>query len=143
MIRALSLLPALLAASLAAAEPAPRWVLLDAAGQPAAVAYAADSPGPGWQRSDTLVVAPRVPTSVLPVAWRRAMRATPAPDGSGPDALVWLLAQSMSVDQRDALEYMVRAERGDLLAAGLPAAFVDAVMLRAAAYPGSDPVYGP
>jgi hypothetical protein len=86
--------------------------------------------------------------SVLPVALRKALRNTPAPLGGG-DALAYVLGVLASPgleDARDAFEYMVRAERADMIALGGPLGFdaeaVDAVLALAATYPGSDARWG-
>lgn len=87
--------------------------------------------------------------SVLPVALRRALRATPSPSGEG-HALAYVLAALSSPgyeEPRDAFEYMVRALRADLLELGFALGFgvaqIDAVLALAATYPGSDAVMGP
>lgn len=86
--------------------------------------------------------------AVLPVAFRRALRATPAPTGNAPHALAYVLgalAQPGLEDARDAFEYAVRMERADLLglgaALGFSGAQIDAVLALAASYPGSGAVY--
>jgi hypothetical protein len=74
--------------------------------------------------------------SVLPVAFRWAARRIPLEVGTVMDAV---LAQAAAdPDYADALEYAVRIERADLLAAGMPAELVDAVLELAATRPGSD-----
>lgn len=92
---------------------------------------------------------PQVVLSVLPVALRRALRATPSPSGEG-HALAYVLAALSSPGYEaecDAFEYMVRALRADLLALGSALGFdvpqIDAVLALAATYPGSDAVMGP
>jgi hypothetical protein len=93
---------------------------------------------------------PTVVLSVLPVALRRALRNTPAPGGGAPNALAYVqgaLATPGLEDAADAFEYMVRAERADMVALGGPLGFpvevVDAVLELAATYPGADAVRGP
>lgn len=108
-----------------------------------------------WQAAGGVPDAPAPPgpdvvLSVLPVALRRALRNTPAPGGGAPNALEHVLAaltQPGLEDVRDAFEYMVRAERADMVALGGPLGFpveaVDAVLALASSYPGSDARVGP
>lgn len=81
--------------------------------------------------------------SVLPVAFRKAARATPAPGAkAGTSLLAAMLAQA-DEDAREAIEYAVRMERADLVEGGMPEALADAVLALAATYPGSDAVLEP
>lgn len=115
--------------------PAPDWRVVDGVAVPAEPAEA-EPPT-------------RVIYSLLPVALRRALRATPAPEGSG-NALDYVLAALATPgmeDARDAFEYMVRAERADMVSLGAALGFeeeaIDAVLALAATYPGADAISGP
>lgn len=95
-------------------------------------AWIADTHGQRW---DGAALAPFVAPpralrvrSVPPVALRKALRRTPAPSGGG-DALAHVLAalaQPGMEEARDDFEFMVRAERSDMLALGAALGFTEA-----------------
>ncbi|WP_338661787.1 hypothetical protein VQH23_16320 [Pararoseomonas sp. SCSIO 73927] len=77
--------------------------------------------------------------SVLPVAFRRAARATPMPGQAGVSVLDVILAEAaQDPEKADAIEYAVRMERADLVEGGMPEALADAVLDLAATFPGAD-----
>jgi hypothetical protein len=81
--------------------------------------------------------------SVLPVAFRRAARATPNPAGEGSVMDALLAAAAGDPDKADAVEYAVRIERADLIEGGMPAELADKVLALAASYPGAGAVPEP